>query len=132
MLPLELARDLSAAGMAWVPSAGDRFVIDAPDLTSDVFHLADMVADLHQFVDGPVVGFNGTTEWALDSVELDQVVWLPREDQLRDALGDAFVRLDRGADGYEVLVRVGASEQREGDADVETAYARALLAVLRA
>ena len=32
-----------------------------------------------------VFRFNGTTEWALDSVEQHEAVWIPREDQLRDA-----------------------------------------------
>ena len=36
---------------------------------------------------GDVIGFNGTTEWALDSIELDHVLWLPREDQLRELMG---------------------------------------------
>ncbi|MFC5272404.1 hypothetical protein [Brachybacterium sacelli] len=30
--------------------------------------------------------FNGTTEWALDSVEQHEAIWIPREDQLRTAL----------------------------------------------
>ena len=40
---------------------------------------------------GAVLAFNGTTEWALDSIEVDEAVWLPLEHQLRDLLGDAFV-----------------------------------------
>lgn len=132
MLSCDLAHALADSGMAWAPAPGDRFVITVPDMETTVFHLADMVADLHHFVDGAVVGFNGTTEWALDSVDLDQVLWIPREDQLRDALGDAFVGLERTGSRYAVSVRVGTSEHRAEADDVEDAYARALLTVLSA
>jgi len=79
---------------------------------------------------GPEMRFNGTVEWALDSIGQHEVVWLPREDQLRDALGDRFERLERleGAPGgYAVVLVDGA---RYVDIDAERAYARALLAVL--
>jgi len=86
---------------------------------------------VHHFATGDVIGFNGTTEWALDSVEQDKVVWLPREDQLRDMLGEAFVSLETLEGGYAVSVlgRAGAVE-RHADIDAERAYARAVLARL--
>jgi hypothetical protein len=74
---------------------------------------------------GLVLGFNGTTEWALDSLKTEQVLWLPREDQLRDALGDRLSRLERTADGWSVVLVDG---RRFADPDVESAYAKALLA----
>ena len=79
---------------------------------------------------GPEMRFNGTVEWALDSIGQHEVVWLPREDQLRDALGDRFERLERldgATGGYAVVLADGA---RYLDIDAERAYARALLAVL--
>ena len=57
-----------------------------------------------------MIGFNGTTEWALDSLDQDDALWLPAEDQLRDRLGAAFRRLERTPDGYAVVVDDGDGE----------------------
>ena len=87
---------------------------------------------MHRFENGNVIGFNGTTEWALDSVEQDDVVWLPREEQLRDLLGAAFVRLEQVTGGYAVTATAGNGEDRRFvDIDAERAYARALLVRLK-
>jgi hypothetical protein len=72
-------------------------------------------------------GFNGTTEWALDSIEQDEVVWLPREDQLRTLLGSTFVGLEAIPGGFAVTVRREGREERHVDLTAETAYARAVL-----
>jgi hypothetical protein len=53
------------------------------------------------------------------------VLWLPREDQLREALGDRLARLERTGDGWTVVLADG---RRFADPDVESAYALALLA----
>jgi hypothetical protein len=78
---------------------------------------------------GQIIGFNGTTEWALDSLEHEQVVWMPRESQLRELLDRRFVRLETVTGGFAVVIDLDG-EQREVDGDAESAYARALLAVL--
>ncbi|MDQ3359239.1 MAG: pilus assembly protein CpaE [Actinomycetota bacterium] len=132
MITLDLARRLRLAGLVWTPRPGDRFVVMTPGMEDDVFYLADMTVEVHRFVDGPVIGFNGTTEWALDSVELKDTLWLPREDQLREALGAAFVGLDRSDTGYAVHLTVGGSRVVQTDEDAELAYARALLVRLTA
>lgn len=130
MLSLELAQRLQDAGVDWVdPRPGDRFVVPVEDLRDMVFVLSDMTTEVHEFPSGPLIGFNGTTEWALDSVRKSEVVWLPREDQLRALLGEAFVRLEPLGDGLVVVARVDGEEQRHLDIDAERAYARALLAV---
>ena len=97
-------------------------------MENDVFVISEITVDVHHFTTGDVIGFNGTTEWALDSVEQDKVVWLPREDQLRDLLGESFVSLEQLEGGYAVSARRrdGAVE-RHADIDAERAYARALL-----
>ncbi len=100
MLDLDLAQQLRAAGLPWEPAPGDRFVLPLPDMQDEVFILSNVIAEVHQFEHGNVIGFNGTTEWALDSVEQDGVVWLPREEQLRELLGAAFVRLEPVTGGY--------------------------------
>ena len=88
MLTIELARRLSAAGLEWKPARGDRFVVPVKGMEEDVFVISDLTIDVHPVRTGDVIGFNGTTEWALDSVDRDKVVWLPREDQLRELLGE--------------------------------------------
>jgi hypothetical protein len=100
-------------------------------MEDDVFVISEITVDVHHFTTGDVIGFNGTTEWALDSVEQDKVVWLPREGQLRDLLGDSFVSLDQLEGGYAVSARGrDGALARHADIDAERAYARALLAQL--
>ena len=131
MLTIELARRLNAAGLEWKPARGDRFVVPVDGMEEDVFVISDLTIDVHPFRTGDVIGFNGTTEWALDSVERSKVVWLPREDQLRELLGDAFVTLEQLEGGYAVVVRSSDGDlARHADIDAERAYARAVLAQL--
>lgn len=95
MIPVALAAALEGAGLAWEPKAGDAFVVRGRDMDDDIFYLADMTVEVHRFPAGEVIGFNGTVEWALDSIERDAALWLPREDQLWTALGDRFRSLQR-------------------------------------
>ena len=129
MITVDLARRLAhEAGVLWDPQAGDRFVIDAELLTSDVFWISDLTVEPQHFADQTVLGFNGTTEWALDSVELDQALWLPREDQLRLLLGDRLDSVHRRSEGWEVRYAAdGSARHSVTDADLECAYALALL-----
>ncbi|MBC9823385.1 pilus assembly protein CpaE [Terrabacter sp. MAHUQ-38] len=133
MLTIDLARRLSDAGLAWVPASGDRFLVPVDGMEEDVFVISDLTVDVHHFKTGDVIGFNGTTEWALDSVEQAKVVWLPREDQLREVLGASFVTLERLEGGYAVSVVDADGEiERHADIDAERAYARAVIAQLEA
>ncbi|WP_353952374.1 hypothetical protein V6K52_02720 [Knoellia sp. S7-12] len=129
MISLDLARRLAHdAGVLWQPAPGDRFVIDTKLLTDEVFWVSNLTIEPQHFADQTVLGFNGTTEWALDSVSLDQSLWLPREDQLRTLLGDRFDSLRRTDDGWEVAYAASdGTRHTVTDADVECAYARALL-----
>ena len=102
MITVELARALIGAGVLWEPAAGDRFVIDAELLTGEVFWISDLTVEVQTYRDQSLLGFNGTTEWALDSVTLDQAIWLPREDQLRELLGDRLLFVARTGAGWEV------------------------------
>jgi hypothetical protein len=123
VIPLELAVRLRDAGLAWKPAAGDRFTVPDRGLDDDVFVLSHMTIEVHELPHGPVIGFNGTVEWALDDVAQDEAVWLPREDQLRELLGAGFQRLERIGDRYRVVV---GGDVFEAD-DAEAAYAQALL-----
>ena len=111
----------------WHPASGDNFIIDRFAADDEIFTLSDMTVEAHTFGNNTVLGFNGTTEWALDSVALSDALWLPREDQLRELLATAFVSLERG---YRVTATVSGSSQQFEAADAADAYARALLAIL--
>ncbi|MGC0249773.1 pilus assembly protein CpaE [Pseudactinotalea sp. Z1748] len=127
-----LAQQLQDAGLVWHPEAGDHFRIRAQALTEDVFILSHMVIEAREFDTGTVLRFNGTTEWALDSVAKEDALWLPREDQLRDRLGGAFVRLERVGDDYELTTRShdGAQSTYTGRTPAE-AYGQGLLDLVR-
>ena len=130
MIGLSLAQELRAAGLAWNPLPGDRFVVTDREMDEEVFVVSNMVIEIHDAPTGQIIGFNGTTEWALDSLEQRQVVWLPRENQLRELLDRRFVRLESVTGGFAVVFEGEDGERREVDVDAESAYARALLAVL--
>lgn len=130
MIDLELAARLRAAGLPWSPGSGDRFVIADRDMDGDVFVVSELTIDVHDAPTGRLLRFNGTTEWALDTVEADAVVWLPHEGQLRAALGAAFRRLEPVGDGWAVVTEIGGVERRHVDVDAERAYARAVLDLL--
>ena len=130
MISIELARALQAAGLRWEPRRGDHFVVADRGMDDEVFVLSDMTIEVHEFPTGPVIGFNGTTEWALDSLEKQDALWLPTEAQLRELLGQRFVRLERGDGAYEVTAVVDGSEHVVSAHDVADAYGHALLALL--
>jgi hypothetical protein len=130
VLSLALALQLRDAGLRWSPVPGDRFVLPYRGMDEDVFVLSDMTVEVHEFPTGRVIGFNGVTEWALDSVQQEEAVWMPAEHQLRDLLGGLFTRLESQPDGFAVTVTLpdGVRTHRERTAD--DAYGQALLEVL--
>jgi hypothetical protein len=99
-------------------------------MDSDLFVLSDMTVEVHDLPHGRVIGFNGTTEWALDSVDKDNAVWLPRESQLRELLAATFLGLDRTEDGWRVRTVLNGAAHAIQDVDAEQAYGLALLHVL--
>ena len=132
MISLDLASRLRAGGLAWSPASGDRFVVPDREMDDQVFVVSEMVVEVHDLPVGRLLRFNGTTEWALDSILAHEVIWLPREEQLRGLLGEAFASLQATPGGFVVVVRADGGEQRHIDIDAECAYARALLATLTA
>lgn len=129
VIPIPLARRLVAAGLSWDPAPGDRFCIPDKGMDEDVFVLSTMTIEVHDLPGRTVIGFNGTTEWALDDVDKDAALWLPREDQLRALLGLRFEALRRGATEWVVSVRDGAGVSEFAHPDAECAYALALLSL---
>ena len=125
MIDADLAVRLRAAGLRWRPGSGDRFTIPGGDLAGEVFVVAEMTIEVQDVPGGhSVIKFNGTTEWALDSIDAARVLWLPREDQLRDELADDFATLAAVPGGFAVTLTDGS---RHLDIDAERAYARAVL-----
>ena len=75
MLSRDLAEALRTAGLRWAPAKGDRFVVPERDLDDEVFVVSDMVVEALDVPDGGrVLAFNGTTEWALDSLEAREAI----------------------------------------------------------
>jgi hypothetical protein len=130
VISLTAAQDLSRAGVRWSPRAGDRFTVR----TDEIFTVADMVVEAREYPTGTLLAFNGTTEWALDSVQLEQALWLPREDQLRELLGPSFRSLARSNTAtYQVLAEIPGQPERSFTADdAADAYAGAVLALVKA
>nr|WP_202886318.1 pilus assembly protein CpaE [Kribbella sandramycini] len=114
------------AGVLWAPSAGDRFVVPDREMDDDVFVVSDMTVEVHDYQGSKVIGFNGTTEWALDSIEQREVIWLPREEQLRALLGAHFQSLAATPEGFAVQL----TDSTHTSADAEQAYATAVLHLL--
>ena len=131
MISTELAHALRDAGLVWHPRSGDRFQLDEPEFEADVFTVSEMTIEPREYPTGRILAFNGTTEWALDSVSLDETLWIPREDQLRELLGDRLLSVHRTEDGWRVTTQATpeADPQETQDADLECAYARALLLI---
>ncbi len=127
MIDLELARRLRDAGLAWQPADGDRFILPDREMDDDVFTISQMVVEVRTAPVGKMIAFNGTTEWALDAVEQADAVWIPREHQLREALGDALLSLARTDEGWRCTIRVGGELVEAEAATAETAYGHALL-----
>ena len=132
MLGVQVARQLKAAGLVWKPRLGDRFAIPDRDLDDELFVLSNMTIQVHDRPEGRIIGFNGTTEWALDDVELEETIWLPREDQLRELLGATFRQLGREGDRYAVTVELLGRAHVFTAPAPEEAYAAALLHLLAA
>ena len=130
MISTGLARQLRDAGLRWKPGSGDRFQIDRHEFDADVFTISELTIEAHEYPTGTALGFNGTTEWALDSVDVDDALWLPREDQLRDLLRTAFRRLDRTDDGYRVTIELDGAERTVDNVSAPEAYGLALLMLL--
>ncbi len=86
MISLSLAKRLKEAGLVWQATVNDYFAIPDRDMDDRVFVISDILANLNIFRGWPVVTFHGTAEWALDYILTTEVVWLPREEQLRQLI----------------------------------------------
>jgi hypothetical protein len=138
VITLETARTLreamERAQVPWTPAPGDRFLVPDRDF-DEPFIVSEMVIEVHDHPSGRLLRFNGTTEWALDSVPADEVLWVPWEHQLRALLGERFasmerVPMDQELGEVEAYAVVLADGSRHVDVDPEKAYAQAVLTIL--
>lgn len=131
MISTELAVSLREAGLVWHPRSGDRFQLDEPEFEADVFTVSEMTIEPRDYPTGKILSFNGTTEWALDSVALEDALWLPREDQLRELLRGAFRTLKRLDDTHRVEIVLSGESLKFEHPEPSDAYALAVLELLR-
>jgi hypothetical protein len=138
MISLPLARSLKEAGLVWRAGINDFFAIPDRGMDDHVFVISDLLANLDIFRGWPVVTFHGSAEWALDYILTAEVVWLPREEQLRQALLDTLhgqtfksLQLDFDGQNYRCTVLLD-NETVLGDAlSASAAYGQALLHLLK-
>jgi hypothetical protein len=131
MISTDLAQALRDAGLSWRPRSGDRFQLDEPEFEADVFTVSEMTIEPREYPTGRILSFNGTTEWALDSVALEDALWLPHEHQLRELLRGAFRALRRLPDTHEVEIVLGGERRVFEHPEPADAYALAVLELLR-
>lgn len=136
MIDPELAQQLRQAGLRWVPAKHDQFMIPGGDLANEVFSLNDQTILIHSVNGEYAVTFHGSVEWALDHVMLTDVVWLPSETQLREAIqrrlgARAVVELHASDRAYTCQISSLGEYAFEG-ATAEQAYGQALLFLLQA
>jgi len=88
----------------------------------------------------PVVAFHGTAEWALDYILTSEVVWVPTEEQLREALEEQLrvtgkpmiLSLARSNGGnYRCVVALNGLSLTFDAPSAGEAYGRALLHLLK-
>jgi hypothetical protein len=141
MIPIALASELKSAGLVWQTQTHDFFAIPDHGMDERVFVLADMVAFTELVQGWPAVAFHGTAEWALDYIFSDEIVWLPTEEQLREALLDQLRSDDtsqpvefhlsvRPGEGYRCAISFRGAALSFDAPTAGEAYAHALLHVL--
>ena len=136
MLSLSLAQQLKTADLRWQPRTHDFFAIPNRDMDAAVFVLSDMMAYLAKLRGQPIVAFAGATEWALDHIWVDDVVWLPTEAQLRQEIADRLppqqgFSLHRIADGYQCQLNLNQQPHKFDAPTASDAYGLALLFLLK-
>ncbi|MGC9522549.1 MAG: pilus assembly protein CpaE [Anaerolineae bacterium] len=138
MISLETARELKGAGLTWKPKERDAFVIPDRDLDDNIFVITNMAIQVRKLKGFPAVMFQGAFEWALDYIWLSEVVWLPRESQLREQIANRLgaystpsLRLTSTQGAYVCEIAHRQRYHTFAGADASAAYAQALLYLLK-
>ena len=137
MLSLTTAKALREAGLAWTPQNLDFFAIPMVEFDGQVFAINDMTVLAESLYGQPAITFHGTVEWALDHLWLGEVIWLPREEQLRELLEERLLgeqqpamTLETSRYGYRCMVAWQGEVLVFEAFDASEAYAEALLHTL--
>jgi hypothetical protein len=138
MVSLEIAKQLKAAGLLWQPVMHDFFAIPDRGLDHERFVISDMTVYVELLRGWPMATFHGTSEWALDYIYLQELVWMPTEEQIREALASQLagepqpsVHLFGVAVEYRCEIHFQGHTLAFTAEDASDAYANALIYVLR-
>ncbi len=138
MLLLSTAQKLKEAGLTWKPALHDFFAIPDRGFDDKVFVISDMFVNVELLRGHLEATFHGSVEWALDHILVDELVWLPTEEQLRNELegrlipvSEAGMKLTSTPDGYVCEFQVGDRWLRFEAFDASETYASALLYLLK-
>lgn len=131
MISLPLARQLKDAGLTWRAQLNDFFAIPDRGMDERIFVLSNLQSNLDIFRGWPVVTFHGSAEWALDYILTTEVVWLPREDQIREVILSLYkipeLSLEYKKGIYKCIIHVDGQVFDFHDANAGNAYAKSLL-----
>lgn len=138
MISLTTARKLKEAGLAWTPALNDFFVIPDRGLDDRVFVVNEMNINVERMQGQTVFTFQGVSEWALDYVVTSETIWLPTEEQLREALEPHLLgetqpalKLFSTQGIYRCEIQFGGRALTFEASGASEAYAAALLHVLK-
>jgi hypothetical protein len=137
MISLTMARQLKEAGLTWIPAMHDYFAVPDRGLDDHIFVINDIMAYVEIRNNLPMVTFHGTAEWALDYLLTSEVIWLPKEEQLRmnlmrmlPAEPQPALLLASTGDGYRLEIHPTGDRWVFEAAEASEAYAAALLYLL--
>jgi len=115
----------------------DFFAIPDRGFDDKVFVISDMFVNVEMLSGHLEATFHGSVEWALDHVVIEELVWLPTEEQLREELERRLITLPREEmkltgtlDSYVCECPAGDRSLRFEASDASEAYAAALLHAL--
>lgn len=139
MVSISTATALRQAGLEWTPRTLDFFAIPSPDFEDQIFVINDMTIMAEPIGGRLAITFHGSVEWALDQLWAGEVIWIPREDQLREMLEEYLPGEPQPALtftttllGYRCDIRYHGQKLSFEAFDPSETYATALLHVLRA
>jgi hypothetical protein len=134
MLSIATATALRAAGLDWTPRALDFFAIPSPGFEDQIFVINDMTIMAEPIRGRLAITFHGSVEWALDHLWAGEVVWIPREDQLREMLEEHLpgepepaIVFSTTPLGYRCDIRLRGQKLSFEEFNPSEAYAAALL-----
>ena len=137
MISLSIARRLKEAGLSWTPAVNDYFALPDRGFDDHLFVISDVMSTIEIRQKLSVVTFQGTVEWALDYLLVSEVVWMPREDQLRENIltylpdeSQPTLRLEFTRGGYRCDIKIQGIWRTFEGTEASEAYAYALLYLL--